>query len=233
MRRVTSWRRLLLGLVGGLLLLVVLVFSYQAVRTVLALRDATHQTHQLGGEVRRNDVAAVEQTLRTLRARSATAHRSSDNVLWSMAARVPLVGKNVAAVQLMARALDEVSSRAYTPAVKLLDNAQVDTLRAPDGQIDLAAVARLEQPLRRLSKALDGAAHDVDAIDAPRLLGPLRDVTLGVQDGFRSSVSATRGGVTVARLLPAMLGSEGPRHYLLVVQNNAEIRSTGGCRDRS
>ena len=25
-----------------------------------------------------------------------------------------------------------------------------------------------------------------------------------------------------------MLGSDGPRHYLLVVQNNAEIRSTGG-----
>ena len=60
------------------------------------------------------------------------------------------------------------------------------------------------------------------------LLGPLRDVTTNVQHQLDSSLSAAKGGVTVARLVPPMMGADGPRHYLLVVQNNAEIRSTGG-----
>ena len=38
----------------------------------------------------------------------------------------------------------------------------------------------------------------------------------------------TGPGARIARLLPPMLGSEGPRTYLVVFQNPAELRATGG-----
>ena len=228
MPRVTSWRRLFLRLGAMLLLLLVLVFTYQAVRTVLALRDAKNEVAALKGEVRRNDVAAVKQTLRSIESTSETARRHSDNLLWDGLVRVPLLGDDLEAVQMMARALNEASSRGYAPAVTLLEKIDSTTLREPDGRVDLAAVAELEDPLRRLSAALRIAVDDVDHLDPDQLLGPLRDVTSSVQDQLASTLAAAEGGVTLSELVPPMMGASEPRRYLLVVQNNAETRSTGG-----
>jgi len=225
---VTSWRRLFLRLAAALILLVVVVFAYQAVRTVLALRDAKNEAHQLSAELRRNDVVAVKKSLRTIETRSATARGNSDNFLWNGLARVPLLGDDVDAVQVMARALNEASSQVYQPASVLLDAFQDDHLRAQDGQVNLSAVAGLEAPLQDMVTALQGAVDDVDALEPDRLLGPLRDVTINVQRQLDSSLSVAEGGVSVSRLVPSMMGADGPRHYLLVVQNNAETRSTGG-----
>ena len=228
MPRVTSWRRLLLRLGAALLLVVAVVFTYQAVRTVFALREAKNEAIQLKGEVRRHDVAAVKHTLRTIESASATARRHSDNPLWDGLGRFPLLGDDVEAVQVMARALNEASSKSYEPVVTLLDQTRGTMLRDADGRVDIAAVADLEDPLRRLASALGVAADDVDQLDPDHLLGPLRDVTHAVQDQLDSSLAAAEGGVTVARLVPPMLGGDEPRRYLMVVQNNAEIRSTGG-----
>ena len=228
MPRVTSWRRLILRVAAGLLLLLVVVFSYQVVRTVLSLRDAKNEAHQLGAELRRNDVAAVKQTLRDLEERSATARGLSDNILWDAASKVPYLGDDIGAVQVMAHALNDASARVYEPAVALLEKSGNNTLRDSDGRVQLAAVAELEKPLDQMATALQGAADEVDELDPDHLLGPLRDVTTNVQNQLDASLSAAKGGATVARLVPPMMGADGSRRYLLVVQNNAETRSTGG-----
>ena len=49
-----------------------------------------------------------------------------------------------------------------------------------------------------------------------------------MQDQLQSTLAAAKGGVTLAELVPPMMGASEPRRYLLVVQNNAETRSTGG-----
>jgi hypothetical protein len=226
--RVTSWRRLFLALAAALVLVVMVVFGYQAVRTVLALREAKNEAHQLSGELRRDDVVAVKKSLRTIEARSATARAQSDNYLWNTLARVPVLGDDVQAVQVMSRALNEASSQAYDPASTLLDAFQDDHLRHQDGTVDLAAVAGLQQPLQEMATALQGALDDMDGLESKHLLGPLHDVTTNVRRELESSLSVAEGGVHVARLVPPMMGGDGPRHYLLVVQNNAETRSTGG-----
>ena len=228
MSRMTSWRRRLLGLVTAVIVLAVLVFSYQAVRTVLALRGAKNAAHQLSSELRQNDIVAVKKSLRTIQARSATARGLSNNFLWDALAKVPVLGDDVDAVQVMAKALNEASSRAYDPASTLLDAFQDGHLRDQDGRVDLTAVAAVEQPMKDLASGLQGAVDDVDGLEPKHLLGPLRDVTTNVQDELDSTLSIAKGGATAANLVPTMMGADGPRHYLLVVQNNAETRATGG-----
>ncbi len=56
------------------------------------------------------------------------------------------------------------------------------------------------------------------------LAGPVDDLQRRVTELDRSLGAAEKA----VDLLPAMLGADGRRQYLLVVQNNAEIRSTGG-----
>ena len=64
---------------------------------------------------------------------------------------------------------------------------------------------------------------DTDALWSP-IAGPVTELQTKVDD---ASALADRASLAV-RLLPAMLGGDGPRHYLFLFQNNAEIRATGG-----
>ncbi len=60
---------------------------------------------------------------------------------------------------------------------------------------------------------------------------PTRVLRLGdhVRGDRLAKVSLTTATAARAvRLLPPMLGADGPREYLLLVQNNAEQRATGG-----
>lgn len=228
MSRATSLRRLLLWLVAGLLLLVVVVFSYQAVRTVLALRQAKNDASALSAQLRHDNVPAVRRTLRALVHSSATARGNSDNVLWDAASHLPYFGDDIEAVQVMSKALADASHSASGPANVLLDQVEDHHLRSADGTLDLTAIGDLADPLHQLTTALQGPSHQVGDLEPSGLLSPLRDVTSNVQDQLGSLLSASRGGEAVAHLLPTMLGESAPRHYLLVVQNNAETRSTGG-----
>ncbi len=224
----TSARRIAPHLVLALLLLLVLVFAYQVVRTVLELREARVAAGQLPAELRRNDTEALERSLRELEDSSRAAHSHSANLLWDAAALVPFLGDDVEAVQVLSAALADASRDAYAPATTLLTELETDRIREPDGRLDLAAVTRLTEPVEELSTVLERASVAVDGVDADSLLGPLRDVTLNVQRQLGDSLDAARGGTTLSRLLPPMLGAEGSRRYLLVVQNNAETRATGG-----
>ncbi len=57
---------------------------------------------------------------------------------------------------------------------------------------------------------------------------PLRGPVSTIQTKIDDAKSAADSANLAAKLLPDMLGQKGTRRYLLLVQNNAEIRSTGG-----
>ena len=129
----------------------------------------------------------------------------------------------------MARALEEASHGASESANTLLEQAQGDRLRDDTGRINLPPSPTSPTPLEQMSGALDGRGEaGRPARSRPAASARWRNVTRNVQDQLDALAATARGGATVARLVPPMLGQDGPRKYLLVVQNNAEIRSTGG-----
>jgi hypothetical protein len=89
-------------------------------------------------------------------------------------------------------------------------------------------VRRITPKLEAGSLALSQALARVRAVDDPYLIGPVRDAIDKVTRELAHADGEARRGVAAAKLGPAILGGEGPRHYLLVVQNNAESRATGG-----
>ncbi|UOE44317.1 DUF4012 domain-containing protein [Agromyces larvae] len=74
-----------------------------------------------------------------------------------------------------------------------------------------------------------------DALDSGRLADPDIDLIGPIAEARDELVAllADTGAIVDAldratRLLPAVLGADGPRNILLLIQNNAELRSTGG-----
>ena len=212
----------------ALLGVLVLVFAFQAARTALALREARAEAEHLRQQLAADDTAGARRTQRALADHASTAHDSSDGVLWDAAAHVPFLGANVAAVQAMSSALDSLSRDALPGGLDLVSDVREGRLRAEDGRFDVQAIERLAPKVSTVAAATAAADHELRPIDPDELVGPVSKAARDLQDQVHSLNSAVQSADSVTHLLPNMLGANGPRTYLLVVQNNAEIRSTGG-----
>src|SRR5690606_35561355 len=96
------------------------------------------------------------------------------------------------------------------------------------GTIDLAPFAEIERTLARANETLSAARTRAARIDADATLPPLADAIhelRGTVDEAATVIGSLHGA---AALLPSMLGADGPRNYVLAMQNNAELRSSGG-----
>ncbi|WP_253250380.1 DUF4012 domain-containing protein [Arthrobacter globiformis] len=91
------------------------------------------------------------------------------------------------------------------------------------------------EPLLAAQPKLASAAHAVrqssnrlNAINVDELMPQISSPLIQA----RSELSSLRDGLDsaadVAQILPSMMGQGAPRSYLLLVQNNAELRATGG-----
>lgn len=213
----------------GLVCLIVLLLAYQATRTVLALRHVKHDVGVLNAQVQNDDAAGVKATLADLRSEAHTAHAHSGNVLWAGLTHLPWLGGDVRAVRQASRALDSAASTALPTALDLYQSLQQEDLRTSDGRFNLTLIAGLQAPLQRLGTQLAPARRDLAGIEPDSLrLGSVRTATREFQSRLKDLTSLSDAGSTAARLLPSMLGGSGTRTYLLMAQNNAEIRSTGG-----
>jgi hypothetical protein len=230
----TSWRdhravRPTIWVIVGLVSACALLLAYQATRTALALYRVKSEASALSGQVQRGDQSGARATLREIAHQAHVAHAHSDNVLWSAAGIIPWIGGDVDAVRVASETLDSASRKALPDALDVYDSVAGHKLRSKDGRFDTAAIGRLTPRFVTLTSDVVPADRRLDAIDADHLLlPPIQKATREFQTRLNSLVTLARSGAIASRILPGMLGAHGTRTYLLVEQNNAEIRATGG-----
>ncbi|HXY92110.1 MAG TPA: DUF4012 domain-containing protein, partial [Acidimicrobiia bacterium] len=104
-----------------------------------------------------------------------------------------------------------------------------ETLKVVDGRLPLEEVIRLTPKLHQGANALSSALARLDDVrDDPYLAPPVRDAVRKVHTQLAQATREAQHAAAAADLAPAIFGGKGPRTYLLVVQNNAESRATGG-----
>lgn len=212
-------------LVAAVLLLGVV--AYPVVRTLWELHAVERDAERLQSQLEDSDLDGARASLDRLVEHAHDAHAHAHGPAWTVLVSLPLVGDDASALQDLARAVDQVAGAA--PAVvDELDGVVDGGLRTPAGGVDLQVVAGLEPTMRRLVEVADRGLATVRTVDPDRLPWPLASRAKKFVDGLRLLRTVADGGVTATRLAPELLGADGPRTYLLVVQNNAEIRSTGG-----
>ncbi|MFW7413872.1 DUF4012 domain-containing protein [Demequina sp. SO4-18] len=174
------------------------------------------------------DAAALSATVDELAAsaQSFTAH--SDGPHWWLAARMPWVGDQVRPLQAAGTAMGVLAEDALGPLAELDDLSALEAPPFEDGRIDpfflepfVPALASADAALASQNTALQAA--DADAAIAQvrepfeRLRGEIEQLSVVVADAYAT-----------AQVLPGMLGGEGPREYMVLMQNNAEPRALGG-----
>ena len=189
-----------------------------------AIADAVARTRSAVGSV--GDEAPDQ-----VRARFAAASAqfrsvaSGADAWWLVPGRAtPLVGSNLEQVRVAARS----GARLNTVAADLALSIDEGRLRRPDGGIALRVLAGMSRPVDRAINELDRAQSAIDSSASPWVLGPVA----GRMRVFRTELDRTRRSADTACLavqrVPDLLGGSGPRRYLLLLGNPAELRDLGG-----
>lgn len=215
----------------GLIVLVLValgVFVWQTVSASRALLDARERADRVQELIQDGDFDAAARELERLQKNTEQAHDSTDGLLWDLGRHIPYLGRNVDAVQTVSEVLDSATADNAPVALDLSRAVDEGRFRPVDGRIDLAAVEELTPRVTRAARSIDDAAEELDDLRADRLVFPFNDLVGDLQEQVGRARSAANATASSFELLPQMLGKEEKRSYLLMIQNPAELRSTGG-----
>lgn len=230
-------RRVLI--VAAVLLAAVLVLggwlTVRVVQAAGALRDLQAASEGLRPEVDALDVDALGARLPALQDASARAADAADDPVWRAAQHLPLVGDDLAAVAAVSTAAADLTGDA-APALLAALSAVVDgggtqaaaARTVPAGWVDLAAVVHAAPAASRAAEVVDVLRADLEGLDRTALVGPVAGPVGQLQDALDGSAPELAAAQELAAALPGLLGADGPRTYLLLSLNPAELRATGG-----
>ncbi|TIC88379.1 DUF4012 domain-containing protein [Nocardioides sp. GY 10113] len=169
-------------------------------------------------------VAAVE--LEALRSASDDAAARTSGATWSLLTHLPWIGDDAHGVRTTSRVLDDIARDGLEPLVEVSD--RVKEMLPHRGGVDLAAVDDLAEPVAAAQAVFADADATLRAEDDSDFTDRLADRFAEFRGQVAEADRAMTATSTAMSLLPGMLGADGPRTTLLVFQNNAEIRATGG-----
>lgn len=130
----------------------------------------------------------------------------------------------------IAESVERVTSGAVSPLARVASRLDLTAFRPQDGKIDLGPILELRAPIGKASAAIEDARQTLSASRAgdPEVIGALSEARGQLTEMLDETATTVDALDRAAQLVPAMLGADGPRDILLLFQNNAELRSTGG-----
>ncbi|GCD90647.1 DUF4012 domain-containing protein [Nocardioides sp. LS1] len=220
--------RLAVGVAVLLAAIVVLLVVWRAWHVRAELNAAKSAATDLQSALDARDVDRAKVALADFQAHSSAAADQTDGPVWGGLSHLPAVGDDAAAVHTLSSVLDSVSHRGIAPLVDIVQSFDDGKLSPHQGRIPVDRIQELQGPVRESRQTFDRAATQLAGLDPTSYVGPLASANAQIDEIVAKARKTLGRADKVVRLLPSMLGADGPRKYLLVLQNNAEIRSTGG-----
>jgi hypothetical protein len=163
-----------------------------------------------------------------LRADTSKAAAQVDDPVWRAFEQLPWLGPNLVAFRETATAVDRLVHDGVTPVADAADGLSVDSLKPKDGGIDIAPLQRLAPAMAQTDDALRAADASLGRIDTAHVVPQLAEPVAALRGSVEEALPVTAELRKVLPVLHPALGGEGTRHYLLIFQNNAEERASGG-----
>ena len=229
-RRRKTLRRVLLAS-GALLTLAVLDAIWVGTTVSREMRAVEAQLSAGADAVQEGRLDDARDSFLIARTASARVGAALNHPAAWLADALPVIGADVDAVQLLARASTNVAE-AGQELVRAADEAGWDGSSipglGPGGALDLDGIRRATPALRSASQLLDQAGELVASISTETLLGPVRDGVLAAAEELESGGQIVRDATTLSGLLPGFLGADSPRDYMLVTMDLSDPRGSGG-----
>ncbi|MEX8058200.1 DUF4012 domain-containing protein [Microbacterium sp. 16-032] len=222
--RVVAWA------VGAFLVFAVVVAAWVGVRGWMAYQHLSRVEAGISeaSSALASDPGAAGAIVARLATDASDAHDLTSDPVWHLAEGAPWVGPQLEAFGTVASAGDALLSDALLPLVTAAQDTSFDALKPVNGRIDTTGLAVLAQPAQLAASAAAGASDQLQGLNRTPLVGVLERAVDKSSTVFEQAATSLDALSRATRLLPDVLGQNGERNYLLLVQNNAEWRSLGG-----
>lgn len=165
--------------------------------------------------------------LRSAAAHAARAHRLTTGPAWYTASHVPFLGRPVSTVRGAADAADQLTHDVLPPMVHMASQS-ADEARHGGIPVLLSSLESRAAALERAARAAADTRAIADDLPSTPWLPAVDHARTQLVSQLDRMAPLTSDAAVAARVIPPMLGAHGPRRYLLVIQNTAESRGTGG-----
>ncbi|QPZ37497.1 DUF4012 domain-containing protein [Paramicrobacterium chengjingii] len=225
-KRAVLWVPIICVLV--LALVAVVVCGFLVAKQALAVRDSLNKALPLVSTIQEHvtsgDIEAAKSSVSDLEKYTEQARSDTGGFLWDIGEGVPVLGNNLVAVRTTAEVADSLA----TKVVKPLSQFSLDDLKPVDGKINVDQISALGETVTNALEATTTSQKRFDSLNRDGLVDQITSAMDKIEPKL-TEVSDLLGAAKQATdVLPAALGADGPRNYLMLFQNNAEARGTGG-----
>ncbi len=220
-----GWVLVLAGLV---VLVVVVLVGYRALEARRALVDVAADLEKVSQDLHAGDTRAARSDLESAQADAERADEATGGPTWWVLTHTPVVGDDAEAVRTVAEVSRVLADDVLGDVIAASETLDPEGLRPEDGRVDLAHITQVAPSILAADRELRRQAAKVRAIDTGSLLAQVASPVERLQEKLEQAEATSSRAAYTVRLLPPMLGADGPRTYLVLFQNNAEVRATGG-----
>lgn len=147
--------------------------------------------------------------------------------LWSIASVLPGVGNDVKTVRGMTEVLDDLTQRSLPTISSMSHKLATAQLNSQDGVLNLKPLVSIQSDFATVSTRMKHQLDTYDSLPTPKI-GMIANAYRQGKERLASVVGAVDHLNSVMQMMPAILGQNGARTYLIAVQTTSEQRSGGG-----
>jgi hypothetical protein len=231
-RRERSRRRRIIGWsVAGVAVVLIAATAWVGIRALLAkneLEAAVPLANSVVSAIGDGDTDGARTTADQLLEHTSSAAGLTSDPVWRAFEVLPFVGDDLHAVREVAGSVDSLARGALDPLLGLVQDFGLEQFTPRDGSLPVQPLVDAQPTVAQAAAATSAAHTRVDAIDTSGTLSPVTDAVKRLGGLVETADAATDAANRAVQLLPLVLGSDRPRDYLLIFQNSAEPRSSGG-----
>ena len=146
--------------------------------------------------------------------------------LWNLATLIPTVGSDIKSVQILSDTLSDLANNALMPISNSLQGMSISDLFS-NRRVNVEKLTLLANAVSMAAPVFERSAATVESLP-PANLSQVADYIEKVRAPLSKYGDLISEISELVPLLPDVFGASGERTYLLIAQNNAELRSDGG-----
>ena len=203
---------------------VALILTPKALQAKNELEAAIPLAHQVETDMLATDTKGAQVAAMSMQEHTQKAAQATDGTLWRSVEWIPVIGPNMHAVRVAAESANRLATDAVVPASALT----LESFKPHGGRIDVKAIANLTDTINRAANAVSAAKTDLGTIDRSALIAQVKSGVDKLTTALDQVEPQLKGVQTAVKVLPQALGEDGPKHYLMLFENNAETRGWAG-----
>ncbi|MDO8732926.1 MAG: DUF4012 domain-containing protein [Actinomycetota bacterium] len=223
----TPKRRLVSGLVVAVAALITIWLALGWVQTGQRALSFQQEANRFEAALKDQDWNAATEQFPELAASAQELGDSTRSLQWRLLSRVPLMGQSAKAVSALGRSADDLAV-AGEPLLPYAQKLATERGRRADGSIDLDLIAGMAPFLARFADSVDAAQARLDGVSTAFLVPGLKSRFETARAQATDIGQLVGHSVAAAAWLPSLLGSDSSRTWMVLLQNPAEARGSGG-----